>query len=180
MYTVEFQKRGLSHCHILLWNDSYSKIQSAEDVDKYVTAELPDKNTDPEGFRVISEFMIHGPCGQAAPDAPCMRGRSTCKKFFPKEYCASTYIDKSGYVKYRRRDVDIQSTRHNVRLDNGYVVPYNRSLCMAFYAHINVECCGWTMLIKYLFKYICKGTDRITANISMANKRIKKQATSKP
>jgi hypothetical protein len=79
LYTVEFQKRGLMQCHILLWNDAYSKIQSPEDVDKYVTAELPDRNTDPEGFRVVSEFMIHGPCGGAAPEAPCMRGRSTCK-----------------------------------------------------------------------------------------------------
>jgi hypothetical protein len=40
---------------------------------------------------------------------------------------------------------------------------------MAFYAHINVECCGWTMLIKYLFKYISKGTERIAANIARTN-----------
>lgn len=135
-------------------------------MDQFVSAKLPDRSTDPEGFRVVSEFMIHGPCGGAAPEAPCMRGRSTCKSFFPKEYCPNTYIDKSGYVRYRRRDVNIEGMRHNVRLDNGYVVPYNRSLCMAFYAHINVECCSWTMLIKYLFKYISKGTDRIAVNIS--------------
>ena len=125
-----------------MWNDSYSKIQSPEDVDKYVSAELPEPSTDPEGFRVVSEFMMHGPCGIAAPDAPCMRGRTTCKKSFPKDYYNDTYIDKSGYVKYRRRDIEIQGTRNNVRFDNGYVVPYNKSLCMFFYAHINVECCG--------------------------------------
>lgn len=125
------------HCHILSWNDEYSKIRSSEDVDLYVTAELPDKEHDPEGFRVISEFMVHGPCGGAAPEAPCMCGHSTCKKLFPKVYCPATYIDKSGYVCYRRRDTEIQATTHNVRLDNGYVVPYNRKLCMAFYAHIN-------------------------------------------
>ncbi|XP_076928067.1 uncharacterized protein LOC143591885 [Bidens hawaiensis] len=33
-------------------------------------------------------------------------------------------------------------------------------------AHINVKYCGWSMLIKYLFKYISKGADRIRYSIS--------------
>nr|GEV71851.1 DNA helicase [Tanacetum cinerariifolium] len=52
------------------------------------------------------------------------------------------------------------------RLDNYDVVPYNRALCLAFKAHINVEYCGWSMLIKYMFKYISKGPDRILMKIS--------------
>lgn len=163
MYTVEFQKRGLPHCHILLWIHPASKVQCDSDVDRYISAELPDRLRDPEGFRIVSEFMVHGPCKGAFPNAPCMLNRSTCKKLFPKEYCAATFIDKAGYVHYRRRDVRLDALRHNVRLDNAYVVPYSRELCMAFYAHINVEYCGWAMLIKYLFKYISKGTDRILA-----------------
>nr|GEY44356.1 DNA helicase [Tanacetum cinerariifolium] len=53
-----------------------------------------------------------------------------------------------------------------VRVDNSYVVPFNRVLCMRYYARINVEYCGWTMVIKYLFKYISKRTDRVVANIT--------------
>lgn len=137
---MEFQKRGLPHCHILLWNHSTSKIVTTEDVDRCVSAELPDHLSDPEGFRVVSEFMMHGPCGEAYPAAQCMRERGSCKKFFPKYYCNSTYVDDAGYVHYRRRDRKYPAGRNRVQLDNGYVVPYNRSLCMAFYAHINVEC----------------------------------------
>ncbi|GJT94743.1 DNA helicase [Tanacetum coccineum] len=49
LYTVEFQKQGLPHCHTLLWVDSESKIKSAEDVDQYISAELPDPRVDPDG-----------------------------------------------------------------------------------------------------------------------------------
>ena len=43
---------------------------------------------------------------------------------------------------------------------------------------MHVECCGWTMLIKYLFKYISKGTDRITANIATTNRSSNQFTTS--
>ncbi|GJR16422.1 DNA helicase [Tanacetum coccineum] len=166
LYTIEFQKRGLPHCHSLLWIDAASRVQQDVDVDKYVCAELPDPTTDTNAFAIISELMIHGPCGYANPSATCMKDGSSCNRNFPKPYCDKTYIDKDGFVHYRRRDTEIQIQRQNIWLDNRYVVPYNRTLCMRYYAHINVEYCGWTMLIKYLFKYISKGTDRVIANVT--------------
>nr|GEU56842.1 putative ribonuclease H-like domain-containing protein [Tanacetum cinerariifolium] len=60
---VEFQKRGLPHCHTLLCVDSSSKIQEPEYVDRVILAELPDLQNDPHGYKVVSEMMIHGPCG---------------------------------------------------------------------------------------------------------------------
>nr|GEU64912.1 DNA helicase [Tanacetum cinerariifolium] len=56
--------------------------------------------------------------------------------------------------------------KQHVELDNRYVVLYNQELLTTFYAHINVKYSGWTMLIKYLFKYISKVTDCIAARIS--------------
>ncbi|GJS70163.1 DNA helicase [Tanacetum coccineum] len=166
LYTIEFQKRGLPHCHSLLWVSGPSKVQQDIDVDKYVSAELPDPIVDIAGYSVVSELMIHGPCGAVNMNASCMKDGRTCNRHFPKAYCDKTYIDKDGFVHYRRRDDGIETQRQNVWLDNRYVVPYNRTLCMRYYAHINVEYCGWTMLIKYLFKYISKGTDRVVANVT--------------
>ncbi|XP_071699779.1 uncharacterized protein [Rutidosis leptorrhynchoides] len=76
----------------------------------------------------------------------------SCSKKFPKKYIDKTYFDDNGRAHYRRRNTGIYTTRAGVHLDNSYVVPYNRLLCMTFQAHINVECCGTTSLIKYLFK----------------------------
>nr|GEW93979.1 DNA helicase [Tanacetum cinerariifolium] len=166
LYTVEFQKRGLPHCHTLIWIDESMRVQRDQDIDAYISAELPSKDVDPEGHRVVSELMMHGPCGYAYPAATCMQKSTQCGMHFPKQYCDRTYTDKEGFVHYRRRNTQVTTVKQYIELDSSYVVPYNRQLCMLFYAHINVEYCGWTMLIKYLFKYISKGTDRVVARIS--------------
>nr|GEU92788.1 DNA helicase [Tanacetum cinerariifolium] len=53
LYTIEFQKRELPHCHTLLWVEPKDKIQHALDVDQYISAELQDSKSDPQGDRQI-------------------------------------------------------------------------------------------------------------------------------
>ncbi|GKC39974.1 DNA helicase, partial [Tanacetum coccineum] len=48
VYTVEFQKRGLPHCHTLVWIDEASRTQNQEEIDNYIFAELPSEEVDPE------------------------------------------------------------------------------------------------------------------------------------
>nr|GEX76001.1 DNA helicase [Tanacetum cinerariifolium] len=47
LYTVEFQKRGLPHCHTLLWIAESARVCKEEDIDVYISAELPPKDVDP-------------------------------------------------------------------------------------------------------------------------------------
>ncbi|GJR08538.1 DNA helicase [Tanacetum coccineum] len=164
LYTVEFQKRGLPHCHTLLWVDSSSQIKDATQIDNYISAELPDPTEDPIAYKVVTELMMHGPCGLANPGAACTE-QGICNKGFPKMYNNKTFFDINGHTHYRRRQTEVHFMKGESRLDNCNVVPYNRMLCLAFRAHINVEYCGWSMLIKYLFKYISKGPDRILGKI---------------
>ena len=42
MYVIEFQKRGLPHAHILLILEQQDKIKTIDDIDKIVSAEIPD------------------------------------------------------------------------------------------------------------------------------------------
>ncbi|KAD4586401.1 hypothetical protein E3N88_24002 [Mikania micrantha] len=165
LYTIEFRKRGLPHCHLLLWVSQSHQITKADQLDNYISAELPDPITEPHLYKIVSEFMMHGPCGIVNPHAPCM-STSLCSKKFPKSYELSTSFDKNGYAHYKRRLTTNTVLKKGIELDNSYVVPYNRFLLLRYQAHINVEYCGWNMLIKYLFKYISKGSDRICYRIT--------------
>ncbi|KAL3633804.1 hypothetical protein CASFOL_022566 [Castilleja foliolosa] len=118
LYTIEFQKRGLPHCHTLIWVTPPHKVREAADVDKYISAEIPDPLADPVLHKTITELMIHGPCGLARP-TPCMRdGR--CSKSFPKTLQDSSRFDKDGYVLYRRRESTHHVIKNGVMLDNRY------------------------------------------------------------
>ncbi|XP_049362731.1 uncharacterized protein LOC125827456 [Solanum verrucosum] len=46
-------------------------------------------------------------------------------------------------------------------LDNSLVVSYNPFLPDKFNCHMNVEVCSDIKVVKYLYKYICKGHDKI-------------------
>ncbi|GJW06481.1 DNA helicase [Tanacetum coccineum] len=58
MYTAEFQKRGLPHCHTLVCIDERSWVQRDEDIDAYISVEVPSKDVDPECHRVVSELIL--------------------------------------------------------------------------------------------------------------------------
>lgn len=61
-YSVEFQKRGLPHVHMLLWFAPEEKLRSAQQYDRLVWAEIPDRNADPDLYDLVTTHMLHGPC----------------------------------------------------------------------------------------------------------------------
>ncbi|XP_038720003.1 uncharacterized protein LOC120012639 [Tripterygium wilfordii] len=162
VYTVEFQKRGLPHVHMVIWCRPEDKCLTPTDVDKVISAEIPDELAEPRLCGLVGKFMVHGPCGVVRPLSPCMSG-GRCKKHFPKPFHTETTIDDNGFAVYRRRDNGRTIMKNGHPVDNRSVVPYCKSLLLRYQAHINVEWCNKSRAIKYLFKYINKGPDRVRA-----------------
>nr|GEW55540.1 DNA helicase [Tanacetum cinerariifolium] len=109
---------------------------------------IRDVTGDPEGYNVVSELMMHGPCEAISLKAPCIKG-DKCSKKFPKKFNQKTFFDENDHVYHQRRDITVSATRNEFQLDNSYVVPYNRNMLLAFRAHINVKYCGWKLHAKH-------------------------------
>lgn len=91
IYVIEFQKRGLSHAHILIVLAEEDKIKNVESVDSLVSAEIPDPTTNKLAYDTVTNCMMHGPCGVGYPNAPCMVD-GKCSKGFPKEFQPETFL----------------------------------------------------------------------------------------
>ncbi|KAI7949992.1 hypothetical protein MJO28_008813 [Puccinia striiformis f. sp. tritici] len=153
--TIEFQKRGLPHLHLMITLHEINHPTTPETIDLLVLAEMPDKAKSPELHALVTKFMLHGPCKGRA----CWNGKC-CKYGYPKPFTDRTVVIDGAYPAYLRRDTGITITKHASQFDNRNVVPYNKYLTLTFECHINVEVPVNTTAIKYLYKYITKGHDR--------------------
>ena len=160
MYTVEWQKRGLPHVHLLLWLAAPDKMRTVSDYDEVVSAEFPDADAEPDLHRLVMDHMVHVPCVGFNDKAPCVVD-GKCTKRYPRQRQFETVEDGDGYPLYRRRcRRRYPLPKGGVLVDDRNVVHYNRALLHRFRAHINVEVCSTLHAVKYLHKYIHKGGDR--------------------
>ncbi|DBA01164.1 TPA: hypothetical protein N0F65_002299 [Lagenidium giganteum] len=97
---VEFKKRGLPHAHTLWILDNHNKPRDVADLNAFV-----------------NHIMLHGPCGDHNPNAPCMR-EGVCSKRYPRPFANSTTVGSDGYPNYRRRDNGTTFVKGNFVFDN--------------------------------------------------------------
>ncbi|CAB3241390.1 unnamed protein product [Arctia plantaginis] len=155
MYSVEWQKRGLPHAHILIW--LLNKLHSNE-VDDIISAEIPDPVTDPHLHDIVTTQMVHGPCGALNLLSPCMAD-GKCTKRYPRPLVAETVTGNDGYPVYRRRSkedngrtIKVKVQNQEIEIGNEFIVPYCPLLSRIFETHANVESCHSAKSIKYLHK----------------------------
>lgn len=155
-----------------------------DDVDATISAELPPDPTQfPEGSverqqaaqleAIVLQRMLHNECtkdGRVDKTCPCVdKDSGQCKFHYPKEYSDVTHWAEDAVCPiYRRRSPEqggrsieqVSNGGHKRVVTNAYVVPYSPYLCLRYGMHINVEVCVSVKGVKYLFKYVFKGSDR--------------------
>ena len=85
VYTIEFQKRGLPHAHILIILSAQDEPREPSDYDRIVCAEIPDATLTPRLHSIVKRCMMHSPCSIARKHPQCMRD-GKCSKKFPKTF----------------------------------------------------------------------------------------------
>nr|GEV08316.1 serine-threonine/tyrosine-protein kinase catalytic domain-containing protein [Tanacetum cinerariifolium] len=74
----------LHGAHILLWLKDHCKCKTPEEIDDIISAKLPSPTDDPTRYKAVTGYMLHGPCGKDARNAPIQEalnrnGRSLAK-----------------------------------------------------------------------------------------------------
>jgi hypothetical protein len=103
VYTIEFQKRGLPHAHILIFVDDSSHLRTPEQVDATICAEIPDPLTHKCLYDLVTTHMIHTPCGDENPTASCMKD-GKCSKNYPRPCQTFTSLTEDGHPTYCRHE----------------------------------------------------------------------------
>ncbi|CAN6555560.1 unnamed protein product [Malus baccata var. baccata] len=149
-YVIEFQKRGLPYVHMLVVLDENDKINNPDEYGRIVRAEIPNEDVEPQLYNVVLKHMIHGPCGIHNPQSPCMKNGRSCKRKYPKPFAPVTVQGNDSYPIYQ-----------------SWVIPYNPWLLLRYDCHINVEICASIKSVKCLYKYVYKGSDRVTVEVQL-------------
>ncbi|GJZ69837.1 DNA helicase [Tanacetum coccineum] len=112
LYTVEFQKRGLPHCHALIWIHEGARVRRDEDIDLYVSTELPSMETDPECYKIVSELMMHGPCGLACLSAPSLQNNAIKDRRSFHTWSSSLISKAQVLLKHMESILSVKGTVH--------------------------------------------------------------------
>ena len=122
----ETQKRHLAHIRMLITMVPRDKPRTSTATDCVVSAEIPDKETNPELHRIVTSHMIHGPCGQWNHDSPCMVDRK-CSKDYPKQLRQDTCFSDNSYPLYRRRAEEAPGSPISKMIRGGINVSVNNA-----------------------------------------------------
>ena len=171
--SLEHQKRGPPHAHLLVILAKEAHEFTAAWVDRFISAQIPDpKDKDDCGlYNIITSYNLH----DCTDTSLCYQhGKATCKKGFPKPVRETTRVG-DGYAEYRRLPIDrchsveklVAKGKKGAKkgkygrfckvYGDQHVVSYNPAVSKLWDGHANVEACYSLGVPAYAIKYVYKG-----------------------
>jgi hypothetical protein len=169
LYVIEYQFRGLPHAHLVfrLHNAPTTDAEKLSFIQTYFKAQYPEfnkvteleldmmSNVETESYnkkleehelyeQYINNNMTHT-CSSSING--CLDKNNLCKRgYMTLSVNNAASFDTKGYPVYYRPNIkDLK------------VVPHNKEMLMDWNGHINVEFCGKTYAVLYLYNYLFKG-----------------------
>ena len=162
MYSVDWQKRGLPHAHILIW--LYDMITSNECYD-LICYEIPYAEVVKDLHEVLMVNMMHEPYDKLNSTSLCMIS-GKCTKRCCRALVCNTLAGNDENPSYGRRSAEDggrlatrQMRNGDTEVDNRWLDPYSPLLSKTYKSHINVEYCNSVKSNKYICKYVNLGSD---------------------
>ncbi|CAJ1069182.1 uncharacterized protein LOC115579693 [Xyrichtys novacula] len=100
-YRLEFQHRGSPHIHGMVWVAGAPVFEECSDeevckfVARFIKAELPDENKDPELYKIVTEVQMHS----KNHSKTCVKySGANCRFGFPKQPVPKTTIIRPGAI----------------------------------------------------------------------------------
>lgn len=107
VWTVEYQKRGLSHMHLLLFLEPGHHYTKLYQIDQIISIEFPnpDMDLDRSLTDIVTIQIVHSSCGVFESKSPCMMMDNSsreisCSKRYPQTFQEQTIVEEDGYLKY--------------------------------------------------------------------------------
>ena len=162
--SIEFQKRGLPHCHIILqvgqtvFSDRQFNLfyqfhpeLPVHEIDRLIKAELPRND---QTLRVkIKKFMTHNPNHLTREISRCRKGNK-CIYGFPHPITSQTTVKDDGRVLYK----------HSTEEDR-WIALHIPELIDELHCLIFINVIFTVSIFTYLYKYLYKGPDHTSFHI---------------
>jgi hypothetical protein len=176
IWIVKYQKRELSHIHLLMFLRSKNRFLISKRIDDIVCAKLSNfvLNRDEILRDIIQKQMIHESCEIANFFELCMIRIAIDNHIYFKHYSRSflkfIVIEKNEYSKYKRRNdertwIVFLFEERIFTFNNRWIVSYNSYLSLRYKIHINVKICTIVKIIQYVHKYVYKNDDQTILRI---------------
>lgn len=106
VYTIEYQKRGLPHMHLLVFLYLTDQFLEISQIDEVICAKLLTLETNPTGklIKIITSIMFYCPCRNINLYSPCIsNAQDDLPKYikcYPCNFLEETSIHKISYSLY--------------------------------------------------------------------------------